>query len=72
MFVMVNKKAGCDVPLISFGGSTTPWGALISSRPPMATSPFVADGAMIGIWLRGTKGEVVAVNAQSLQNIESS
>lgn len=60
MLVMVNRKSGCDIPLISFGGSTTPWGALISSRPPMAISPFVADGAMMGIRLRCTRGEVVA------------
>ena len=39
------------LPLISFGGITTPVGALISSR----TSPFVADGAMsvvdVEIWV---------------------
>lgn len=32
-------------PLISFGGKTTPGGALISSSTAIA-SPFVADGTM--------------------------
>ena len=35
-----------DVPLISFGGRTTPCGALISSSTAIA-SLFIADGAMM-------------------------
>jgi len=35
-----------SAPLISFGGKTTPAGALISSSAAMA-SPFTADGAII-------------------------
>jgi hypothetical protein len=35
------------IPLISFGGNTTPGGALISAIPPIAVSPSIAEGAMI-------------------------
>ncbi len=42
------------MPLISFGGITTPAGALISSSTAKA-SPFVAEGAMsvvdVEVWL---------------------
>jgi hypothetical protein len=40
-----------SVPLISFGGITTPAGALISSRTAKA-SPLVAEGAMSALMLR--------------------
>jgi hypothetical protein len=41
-------ELGECVPLISFGGKTTPAGALISSSAAMA-SPFVAEGAMLRV-----------------------
>lgn len=46
----MNRTAGRDVdkPLISFGGSTTPVGALISSRAARA-SPLATKGAMSGV-----------------------